>query len=423
MRPIRPIGPIGLIGLIRLIRPIGPIGPIPIGLIGLIGLISLISCSKEQLSEPEPQWQDAICFNGGLQAETDIAAGTRAESVTPLSEKVQSFQVWAFKNKGISDNGGNSDDPIDYTNPQCVIPDYQVDYTANSANTTTTNSSGWEYVNGANQTIKYWDFDAKAYRFFGYAPATAQVTKWLYRPNGADGAWEEYEPYDVNWANGFVFTSFRLSVNVDASDEEHAPYISRMWFSNNAPNMIPYRSTVQLDFYKPLAKVRFMFIYADAELASKTIIKDQVFRPINLFAGIPVSGKIVVDFPLTGTSTKESWDVELEGYMRDSNGDNTYFTQNWYECDDTSSPLYAGREHWYTVLPVKSQGSYILTADINGADQSAVVPAEFMAWSPGYSYTYIFKITQDGNIIFDNVQVAIKKWAEMPEQMHHVYNW
>ena len=100
-----------------------------------------------------------------------------------------------------------------------------------------------------------------------------------------------------------------------------------------------------------------------------------------------------------------------------------YFTKDWYECSDASSDLYAGREHWYTVLPAKGQGSYTLTANINGSDQTAVVPAEFMQWSPGYSYTYIFKVMTGGGIKFDEVQVAVKQWELTAPTERKVYNW
>ena len=84
MRPMRPMRPMRLMGLI--------------GLIGLIGLMGLISCSKEQDEpEPEPVVQEVISFSGSLQEATEVTAGTRAESTTPLSDIVQAFNVWAFK--------------------------------------------------------------------------------------------------------------------------------------------------------------------------------------------------------------------------------------------------------------------------------------------------------------------------------------
>lgn len=396
----------------------------------LMVLMGISSCSKDEGDDPAPVQGKAISFGAIMQPASDV---TRAEDdPTPLHTKAGTFKAWAFKNLGIVE----SSNPYDYTNPQCVIADYTVRWADGSANTTTTNSSGWEYADGNEQTVKYWDTDAKAYKFFGYAPESARVTAWLYKPS--NDTWEEFEPYDVNWANGFDFTQCRLSAEVDARDEDDndaktiVPYLSHLWFSNNATGMIPYGSTVQLKFIKPLVKVRFMFIYSNEGGQGETTIKDQMFRPIDLHAGIAISGNVLIDYPLTGTNTTELWDTEPKGYMKDNNGANKFFTQDWYQLtaaevaaaeEAGNTALINGQEYWYTVMPAKNQGSYILMANINDADQSAVVPAEYMVWAPGHSYTYIFKITQDGEIKFDGVQVAIRKWNEIPEQRHEVYNW
>ena len=51
-----------------------------------------------------------------------------------------------------------------------------------------------------------------------------------------------------------------------------------------------------------------------------------------------------------------------------------------------------------------------------------MVPEAYMTWAPGYSYTYYFKVTREGGIEFDEVQVAVKNW-EVRNITHSVYNW
>lgn len=391
-----------------------------LSLISLIGLIGLIGCSKESAEEPEPEQPllEAICFSGGLQEDNEVVAGTRAETEYPLHEKVQSFKVWAFKNKGLI--GSN------YTNPQLVFPGYTVSWANNSANTTTTNSNGWEYVDGVEQTIKYWDMDAKAYRFFACAPSDPYTTVRYTIENTTNGntTYESFDDYKVFIADHNQTSYATLGVTADASNEEEAPYLAHLWFSNNAQGSEHiFPSTVQMKFYKPFARVRFMFTFAEGVTLTRDDIEDQVFAPTDQHAGIAISGKVNITIPLTGTSTEEEWSTTPTGYMINSNGDNVYFTKDWYECSDANSPLYAGREYWYTVLPAKDQGSYTLTANISGSDQTAVVPAEFMQWSPGYSYTYIFKVMTGGGIKFDEVQVAIRQWELTPPTERKVYNW
>jgi hypothetical protein len=68
------------------------------------------------------------------------------------------------------------------------------------------------------------------------------------------------------------------------------------------------------------------------------------------------------------------------------------------------------------------QGSYTLSVKINTADKTAVVPAEYMRWLPGYSYTYIFKITDEGGVEIGGVEFAVTPWTEL-EANRMVYNW
>ena len=97
------------------------------------------------------------------------------------------------------------------------------------------------------------------------------------------------------------------------------------------------------------------------------------------------------------------------------------FTKDYDPEDDTKT--YATRDNgWYTVLPNNDQGSYTLTVSINGTEKTAVVPAEFMQWLPGYSYTYVFKITDEGGVEIGWVEYAVTPWTEMTGS-RNVYNW
>ena len=76
------------------------------------------------------------------------------------------------------------------------------------------------------------------------------------------------------------------------------------------------------------------------------------------------------------------------------------------------------------MLPRHSQGTYTLSVVVVGGDpKTAVVPAEYMTWTPGYQYTYIFKITETGGVTLDDIQVAINDWHLKESVEHPVYNW
>ena len=372
-----------------------------IGLISLMGLMGLMGCSKEEAAEsPVKPVETVISFSGSLQEEQEVVAGTRAE--TPLKDIFKTFKVWAFKNKEVELDGSNQPvEPTNYTSPQCVIPFYTVNWSENSAYTTTSNSSGWEYVDGADQTIKYWDWDAKAYKFFGITGSNTVSST------------DPYWAYSVNVSG----TNAELSINnVDASNPTVAPYVSRLWFSNNSyvsSDSKYYGMPVKLEFIKPFAQVRFMFTKAEGvNVNLDEDISEQEFKPATEGRKIAMKGSVAISYPLTGTATKESWTSTPTGYWEDVDQNPVFFTQDYR----------TGQETWYTVLPISGQGAFRLVATVQGEEMSATVPAEFMEWHPGYSYTYIFKITREGGIEFDEVQVAVKNW-EVRNITHSVYNW
>jgi len=60
---------------------------------------------------------------------------------------------------------------------------------------------------------------------------------------------------------------------------------------------------------------------------------------------------------------------------------------------------------------------------VGGEPKTCVVPAEYMTWSPGYQYTYIFKITETGDVELGQVMSAYTNWNEGKEKEYTLYNW
>lgn len=394
--------------LMRLMRPMR--------LIGLIGLMSLVACSSdnapgEDTPTPLTPTETAISFNSGLNDGADISRSEGFETTG-----VDSFKVWAYKNMSY-ENGS-------YGDLQTVIPGYTVNYVANSANSSTSNTNNWEYVGqGADQTIKYWDWSAKAYRFFGVAETPTGPNK----ANTANGANEPNGPYEV-----------KVTLTVDASSDDGiaaTPYYSHLWFSTgntaNYPNK-QFGKPVQLEFLKPVAQVRFMFTFVPELLelgTDRTKLSEISFKPTadtdetELIAN---QGTVTITYPLTRAETEETWESTatatgyFDAFVIDYYDENTTYTPK--DALPTSYPN--SPEHFYNVLPVKSQGSYTLSAVVvGGKPKTCVVPAEYMSWEPGYQYTYIFKITESGGIKLDEIQVGINDWVVKERIEHPVYNW
>lgn len=373
------------------------------GLLELIGLLALNGCSSSSDDggapiEPEPVLSTPIAFSASQGEE----AVTRATSLHDAN--VSTFKVWGYKNLS--------------SGTQTVFPGYTVNWTTGGS---TTNSSGWDYilVDEPEQTIKYWDWSAASYRFFAVTGTNTDYTD--YAESGIYGV--SYETvYFTMTANaspvrdGEGTAEQKIAANIAAT-----PYFSKLWYSTG---QLPtysdkqFGKPVQLEFIKPFARVRFLFKYSYAQEGIR--LKKNEFKPTD-GTKIARKGSVTVTYPLTGIQTKESYSVTknpspTEGEELDA------FTEEYIP---EGGPT---KEIWYTVLPRTSQGSYTMSVWMNSdnvlqpATRTAVVPAEYMTWLPGYSYTYIFKITEQGGVEIDMVQSAVTPWTELAND-HEVYNW
>ena len=380
------------------------------GHIIMMAMAMLLSTACSQGSEdtelggdmPVTDYQTAISFSGN---ESQEEAVTRAASKS-LSENVTSFTVWGYKNMSYDEGTG-------YGDLQTVFPGYTVNWYANSAATTTTNTNNWEYVLPApsEQTIKYWDWSAKVYRFFGVTGTKWEAGDWLlgqYKLNQTVGAYE-------------------ISLNANATSTDainNTPYFSHLWFSTGKyPDYADkqFGKPVTLEFLKPLTRVRFIFKYVYPR--EGVILRDQSFKPTTVGGKIARKGTVTISYPLKGKTEKETFATTVDT----SSGYLTAFTVDSDLEDDAKDyvTLSSGQmtsDGWYIVAANKSQGSYTLSVTINNDAKTAVVPAEYMSWLPGYSYTYIFKITQEGGVEIGWVEYAVTPWTDL-EADHMVYNW
>lgn len=451
-----PMGPMRPIGLMRRMGRIGLMG-----LMGLIGLMGLSSCCSSDDEEVVPAVQGTeqgalltpIRFSGAMAEEQEQAAGvkgnghrtygankangtyetngaygTRAAG-TPLSESATQFKVWGYKNMSVeADNYGST---------QNVFPGYQVDWHDGSAGTTTSNNSGWEYVMSSptEQTIKYWDWDAKAYRFFAVTgTAVANQSDLTTNP-------------DKYWANGANET-YQISMLVDASDDDNdddgvdeagtieavkdnmakTPYYSKLWFSTGVAANYPdklFGKPVVLEFLKPYARVRFLFIYSYPREAIK-LADGYTFKPTSDLTAdeehkvkIVRKGIVTISYPTQGTAKRESM-VSATPDATDAKR-LAAFTED-YDEDYPDTHYTVSDKGWYIVLPNTTQGSYTLSVNINGEEKTAVVPQQYMQWLPGYQYTYVFKITDDGGVEIDLLQSAFTPWTDVPGS-RELHNW
>jgi len=353
---------------------------------------------------PQPKAEVAIAFSGSLgEGESESHARTRA-TTNPLSATHQTFYAWAYKNPA----SGNT---------ETVMQNYTVNWQENSAGSTTTNSRGWEYVNQQEsstvpvQSIKYWDFSAADYRFFGYAGSGVDAT---------------------------TSTSVSFSFDVDATTPNletltaTTPLYSKLWYNTGeaiSDNIQP----VQLVFLQPYVKVRFLFRQSEPPETIFTL-SGITFGPTTpdppaVAKTIALTGTFTVTYPLSGvTTTEETWVVAPTSpgtadtdYLTAFTEDYYVFSEDGFNREDVPATP-AGEKKWYTVLPAKDQGTYTLTVFVNGEERNVVVPAQYMNWQPGYEYTYVFKITERGTVELEGLQSAFVPW-KTDDGDHPIYNW
>lgn len=362
--------------------------------------LCLLSCSSSGQDDPflPAPTLKSIAFGGNSGTWQD-APTTRANKETGLETISKTFKVWGYKT-----TGGNYTSGFDLS--QNVMDGYTVNWTQQTANTTSSNTADWEYVGihndkqNANQTIKYWDYSATSYRFFAYSIPTAagnSSAPSFQEPTSIEGSTAKYASFSI------PFTYDKDATNVST------PYISDLWLSDNQNfENRKYGACVKLTFAPIITKVRFKFNY---QKDTKISITDIIFKNINDEPS-PTKGKIIVSYPITGTGNKASykWETPETG----TGTEPIKFTIPYEEEADLNHQT-TERKKWYYVPPLGDsdtpQGAYIITATIDGKKSTATIPAEYMQWKAGYQYTYIFKITEAGTVIsFTNLQV--EKWTE-----------
>lgn len=371
--------------------------------------LCLLSCSHSGQDDPfiPGSSESGIAFGGNSgnwqearsRAWSQIGAqiGSRAgEGETGLETLFSSFRVWGFKTKTDAlREGGNGTAAI-----QKVMEGYLVDWNATD--------KAWEYIGKQNsflnltQTIKYWDYSASSYRFMAYA----------YN--------KETKEVDASTDANFNNTTFRIpyAFSNDATSTT-TPYISELWVSNNqSKGQNKYGDQVKLTFAPLIAKVRFKFKYAEGQepKITKISFKDSRWQKdangnlqwTGTETTTPIAGTIVISYPLseTNTTVSKTWETTQVGPLE---------LTIPYEEENDAIHQTSTYQKWFYMPPMDianyTQGSYTITANVNGNSVSATVNSEYTQWKAGCQYTYTFKISET-NTSISFAEVQVEQWRE-----------
>ena len=340
---------------------------------------------------------------------------TGADAASDLNNN---FVVWGDKTKS--------------NNTQIVFNNYQVNYVTNSANTTTTNSAGWEYVgytnlpngtattSGIGQTIKYWDYGASNYNFFAYSLGKGHTT------TGASPT--------TTYAQASAMTSAGYTLS-GTDDELKACYISnKKTITPSASSgtevelqFLHFASNVKMAFYEtiPGYSVKEVKFYPSVNGTATTV--PCLYTSSNVLPTqgnvLPTQGTYTVSFNESGKAGVELNTESGAPMAADYKNSQTFGTaltytaeKEYQEAQETGTTPYIGRSSNQatptdvaTVLPNPSGADLhlkidytLLSRDGNGetihvTGATATVPAAYAKWQPNYSYTYLFKISDNTN--------------------------
>ena len=405
-----------------------------------LATIMLASCSSDGFvgSEDSPDMlqNNAIGFTSGFKAITRATEHVGADAANLLNKH---FTVSGFKVSNATDQAASQ-----------VFYDYIVNWTANSAGTTESNTSDWEYVGisvakpsalwkegtDVKQTIKYWDFSTKYYDFIAYS--TGKATPNGYTEDEKSLGDDEVRVSAIDYENKDTkaYTIGGSRVNLAKC------YISDMV----TVNRLDYQKEVLLSFRSLASKVR-MAIY---ETVPGYSVKDVKFyvddatsiatgateKEANLFTAgsdtkdyFHTNGTFTVFFPTTGDKSDPDNNVAHVAFQPETGpmttqrfGELEYTTAEGYEKvmdGDTEQKIWLGRtmneasfaqNKDYTIILPNEPGTvlelridYTLVStdgsneEIHIYGAKAFVPDTYTKWQPNYAYTYIFKISDNTN--------------------------
>lgn len=403
--------------------------------------LALASCSSEDFvgtegGNVENGANKAINFGGGTGKITRANDKNEAEAANLLGNN---FVVVGFKGSETT-----------AANTKLVFDHYNVNYVANTANTTASNTKNWEYVGqkqevkGANkklaaettkaQTIKYWDNSCSSYDFLAFSMGKGY----------GEGEAKEYATPTAVDKDNLNSAAYTLKGDVNTLGE---CYISDMVtvvkgdkgaksYTNDAVNM-QFRhasSKVRIALYETvpgyvISDVKFHSDFYNTGDYAEGVDKGTLFGIFNN------EGTMTVYFPTTGTANKDNKDYNKahikfaptqgdgkNGTVKEMNfGDVIYGNQKedaieegtTYLSQSAANPSYCGKtgtSYYLSVLPAEENSQpanlridYKLTATDGSGETiivknaKATVPAKYTAWKHGYAYTYIFKISQNTN--------------------------
>ena len=399
--------------------------------------LALAGCSSDDfLGDGSGNGQNsaAIQFGGGT-TKTHRATSTGVYKIENL--KANGFWVYGTKHSAAEDNTA--------TNDQAVYTNYYLKYDGNK-NNTQSNTAGWEYVGVDNslyranvtpsvdenvaQTIKYWDYSAKAYTFYAATAKPADVEagtvtiKKIIADAGANGS-VYTKGYEVTLKKGatwdeLYFADRKVITNKGTKRGEHDVYGGEVNFTfRNALTKVRvamyetipgYSVTIDRFYYTSavgadLATPEVNMFKADASNTPLETSATGVTYKVVYYDKTEASGQLENQPKMLPNAAGEAGATKtvlaLGNNLKRGTELSTDIQRPTYDTDGGKYTLVMPQADNDKTLSLKVD--YTLTSldgsneEIHVKGATAVIPAKYLCWRPNYAYTYLFKISDNTN--------------------------
>lgn len=405
--------------------------------------LAIAGCSSDDFlgndSSNGQNTANAVIKLGGSTTKTSRANSLPTTAYNTESLRGNGFWVYGTKHANAEDGTSNND--------QAVYMNYRLEYTANSANNTQSNTAGWEYVGINNgdylshitpnvtgpQSIKYWDYSANSYTFYAATAKKEDVKagnvtfKKLLEDETAEAS-----PYN----KGYLVT-LKDGAKLDELYFADRKVINKSEDAVHAKKDV-YGGEVNFTFRNALTKVR-VAMYETVPGYSVTINKFYYTADNGNGQTAVATNKFTADAnntPFATTTegvkykvvyydkTEANGALENQPKMLPNTAGDIGITKSTLAIGDgqnlkegttlktkVNDPTFDTNGGNYTFFmpqasndkPLSLKVDYTLTSDdgsnevikVKGA--TAIIPAEYLRWKPNYAYTYLFKISDNTN--------------------------
>ena len=360
-------------------------------------IVTLAACTSEDYLGNEDaarvgNGEKAISFSSSTGRVTRASGG---EAATALGN---SFNVYGVKKVG--DTYSN----VFAKNAYGTAADYNAQpYVVSwggAANSTASNTSGWDYVSG-DQTIKYWDYSANQYEFVAYKATAGTPTITKYQKDG----------FTVT-ATAEQLAGLYIADKVTITEKNGTPAMPATLKDNKIGDI------VQFKFRASATKVR-LGIFTTIK---GYVVKNVNFRPQGVeFDETTANAKLCGSF--NGSSATAGADTYTVTYdatsgiakLATATSPSNHFDFGTFDSStsigtSSTAPTWASGSADYQVIRPNTDhvGNMQLKVDydlynatteetIHVKNARCVVPSIYMAWNPNYAYTYLFKISDNTN--------------------------